>query len=252
MSRIHYWQFLVDETGVPIEDAEIYVYLAGVNSSANIFSSQTSTTVINSVPSGHIDYDILTLIKTNSNGYFSFWIEDEWGTVAPYTTSQLFKVSWYKVGTVDAFIDNITVFPTIIHPVDETDTDTTLDKLVSNNLAKSWNDHITSTGEEHSYKTDSYVVLTTDLGKSLRMNSADDKNFTLPSMGANEDGGRVTFIKQGAGKMTMIAVDTDAIDDSSAAGTIYTETNYATLTLEYVHGMTRWVIISANGTFTTT
>jgi len=103
-----------------------------------------------------------------------------------------------------------------------------------------------------STKTDSYTVTTADLGKSLRMNAAGDKNFTLPSMGATEDGGRLTFIKQGAGKMTTTAVDADCIDDSSAAGTIYTETNYATLTLEYVHGMTRWVIISGNGTFVTT
>jgi len=103
-----------------------------------------------------------------------------------------------------------------------------------------------------STKTDSYVVTSADFGKSLRMNSADDKSFTLPSVGTTEDGARVTFIKQGAGKMTMIAVDTDYIDDSSATGTIYTITNYATITLEYVHGMTRWVIISAAGTFTTT
>jgi len=101
-----------------------------------------------------------------------------------------------------------------------------------------------------STKTDSHVVTSADFGKSLRMNSADDKSFTLPSVGTSEDGARVTFIKQGAGKMTMIAVDTDYIDDSSATGTIYTITNYATITLEYVHGMTRWVIISAAGTFT--
>ena len=101
-----------------------------------------------------------------------------------------------------------------------------------------------------STKTDSHVVTSADFGKSLRMNSADDKSFTLPSVGTSEDGARVTFIKQGAGKMTMIAVDTDYIDDSSATGTIYTITNYATITLEYVHGMTRWLIISAAGTFT--
>jgi len=101
-----------------------------------------------------------------------------------------------------------------------------------------------------STKTDSYVVLAADFGTSLRMNSADDKNFTLPSVGTTEDGARLTFIKQGAGKMTMIAVDTDYIDSSSATGTIYTTSAYATITLEYVHGMTRWVIISAAGTFT--
>ena len=101
-----------------------------------------------------------------------------------------------------------------------------------------------------STKTDSYVVLAADFGTSLRMNSVDDKNFTLPSVGTTEDGARLTFIKQGAGKMTMVAVDTDYIDSSSATGTIYTTSAYATITLEYVHGMTRWVIISAAGTFT--
>jgi len=105
---------------------------------------------------------------------------------------------------------------------------------------------------EVSTKTDDYVVTTADLGKSLRLNSAADKNFTLPSMASAEDGARLTFIKQGTGKMTITAVDSDTIDDSSAAGTIYTTTLYATITLEYVDGMTRWVIISANGTFTTT
>jgi len=101
-------------------------------------------------------------------------------------------------------------------------------------------------------KTDDYTVTTSDFGKSLRMNSADDKTFTLPSVGTTEDGARVTFIKQGSGKMTIDAADSDYIDDSTAGGTIYTTTNYATITLEYVHGMTRWVIISGNGTFTTT
>jgi len=136
---------------------------------------------------------------------------------------------------------------------------TDLDGIIGSNTAAAGTfTDLTSTGAAQIYrisvstKTDSYVVTTSDLGKSLRMNSADDKNFTLPSVGTTEDGARLTFIKQGAGKMTVTAVDTDYIDDSSATGTIYTTTNYATITIEYVHGMTRWVIISANGTFTTT
>ena len=103
-----------------------------------------------------------------------------------------------------------------------------------------------------STKTDDYTVTTADFGKSLRMNNAAAKNFTLSSAGSTEDGARLTFVKQGAGRMTITAVDSDTIDDSSAAGTIYTTTLYATITLEYVHGMTRWVIVSATGTFTTT
>ena len=84
------------------------------------------------------------------------------------------------------------------------------------------------------------------------MNSALDKTFAFPSVAATEDGCRITFVKQGAGKMTIDAADIDLIHDSSAGGTIYSTSDYATLTLEYVHGMIRWVIISAVGTWTTT
>jgi hypothetical protein len=107
-------------------------------------------------------------------------------------------------------------------------------------------------GPDVATKTDNYNVTTDDFGKSLRMNSVADKAFTLCSVGANEDGVRITFVKQGTGKVTINAADVDYIHDSSATGTIYSTSDYATITLEYVHGMIRWVIISAVGAWTTT
>ena len=101
-------------------------------------------------------------------------------------------------------------------------------------------------------KTDDYVLSTSDFGKSLRMNSAGDKSFTFPSLGSSEDGARVTFIKQGSGKLTIIAVDSDIIHEGSAAGSIYSITDYAMAMLEYVHAMNRLVFISAYGSWTTT
>jgi hypothetical protein len=103
-----------------------------------------------------------------------------------------------------------------------------------------------------STKTDNYVVTTADLGSSLRMNSSSDKTFTLPSVGTSEDGARITFIKVGSGKMTLDAADSDYIYDSAAGATIYTTSSYATITIEYCDTDTRWYIISAVGTWTTT
>jgi len=104
-------------------------------------------------------------------------------------------------------------------------------------------------------KTDNYTVQAADLGKTLRMNSADDKTFTLCSVGASEDGARLTFVKLGAGKVTIDAADSDIISDSGAGDTIYNDVaaeTYATITIEYVHGSTKWVVIGAHGTWTTT
>ena len=104
-------------------------------------------------------------------------------------------------------------------------------------------------------KTGDYTVTTADFGKSLRMNSGSDYNFTLPSVGTADDGARLTFIKQGAGKVTITAVDSDLISDSGAAGTISCAAGGlvgADINLEYVHGSVTWVVRGAHGTWTTT
>jgi len=106
-----------------------------------------------------------------------------------------------------------------------------------------------------STKTDSYTVTAADFGKTLRMTSADAKIFTLPSVGSPDDGARLTFVKLGAGRVTIQAVDSDIIGDSAATGTMYADVAgeiYATLNLEYVHGSVKWVVCGAHGTWTTT
>lgn len=103
-------------------------------------------------------------------------------------------------------------------------------------------------------KTGNYVVTIEDLGKSLRMDSSSDYGFTLPSVGATEDGSRITFNKSGSGRVTITAADSDLIADSAAGGTIYNasaETD-ANISLEYVHGIVTWIIRGAKGSWTTT
>lgn len=106
-----------------------------------------------------------------------------------------------------------------------------------------------------SNKTDTYNITLADFGKSLRMNSANDKTFNLPSVGASEDGARVTIEKLAAGKVTIDAADSDKIADSGAGQTIYNDIAaeiYANITLEYIHSVVTWVIIGGHGTWVTT
>lgn len=104
-------------------------------------------------------------------------------------------------------------------------------------------------------KTDNYAITISDFGKCFRMVNALDKTFTLPSVGSNENGARITFIKNGAGRVTIDTADSDLIDDSSAGGTIYCDIAgelASTITLEYIHSNITWGIISGKGTWVTT
>jgi hypothetical protein len=104
-------------------------------------------------------------------------------------------------------------------------------------------------------KTASYPLVSGDFNKTLRMNSATSKVFTLPSVVAADDGKKYILAKIGAGKVTIQCVDTDTIGDSSATGTLYcdiaTETS-SNVTIEYVHTNTNWMIISGFGTWVST
>lgn len=73
--------------------------------------------------------------------------------------------------------------------------------------------------------------------------------YTLPVPAL---GSEIRFIKNGTGSITLTAAATTYIEDSSAAGTIYCSgTGIATITLQGI-STTRWVIVSATGTWTTT
>lgn len=103
-------------------------------------------------------------------------------------------------------------------------------------------------------KTDNYTIVSDDLCKSLRMNSVIAKTFTFPSVGASDDGMRITLIKIGAGRLTLQMVDTDKIHNSSATGTMYNEEaaeTFARVDAEYCHTTTTWNVL-ASGTWITT
>ena len=103
--------------------------------------------------------------------------------------------------------------------------------------------------------TDSYNLSGEDFGRSLRMNSADDEIFGLPSVGSSDDGALVEIVAIGTGKVTVSAADSDKIASSDTApGSIFTPISgeNSSLNLEYVHAITTWVPRSGFGTWETT
>jgi len=86
MSRVHFWAFLKDEEGRPLPDADLALYEANTKTNAIIFASRAASA------SDYIDQSTWT---TNSSGFFSFYIGDEYEDVASYPNSQKFDLTWY-------------------------------------------------------------------------------------------------------------------------------------------------------------
>lgn len=134
MAKVHFWQFLIDDEGRPIEGADIYVYLAASNEAAYIYMDEIAGAPSNKLPQ----------LKTNSEGFFEFWVGDS-SEVNGYESTQKFKLYWERIGIASGKIDYVDIFqPTL--PVDETDDNTEKNKSVSNKLAKSWEEHRLNTG----------------------------------------------------------------------------------------------------------
>ena len=100
-------------------------------------------------------------------------------------------------------------------------------------------------------KTDDYGVLAADFGvdRALSMNAAGLKTFTLPSVAAGDIGKVITFIKLGAGQVTIATADTDTIHDSSAGGTLTNAQageTYASVTLMLTTA-SQWSIVGISG-----
>jgi len=142
MARYHYWQYIVDEEGTPLDGVEIRFYLSdgtGIGTiEASIFRNPTT---------GAITTTSQANLKTDANGFFEFWVGDAYEAEGGYAFNQKFRLTWYKAGLIEGYIDPVDVFPPL-PPVDETVTGQVVgeadkkNKLISNALAYKWNNHI--------------------------------------------------------------------------------------------------------------
>jgi len=151
MARIHYWQYIVDEEGSPIGGVQIRFYLADTVIEANIYANstvghQTTTSAIN--------------LLSNGEGYFEFWVGDEWELNGGYPSTQRFRLEWIRTGMREGVIDYIDIFPPL-YEVDETASGQTpaeesvrRNKLISNRLAYNWEEHVESVVSGSAYRVD--------------------------------------------------------------------------------------------------
>lgn len=98
------------------------------------------------------------------------------------------------------------------------------------------------------------VVVVGDIGKILTMNNGATKVFNLPVIVSGNIGTQITFIKKGAGQVTIQANTGQTIDDGASDGTVYNNVASeltATITLLAI-STTQWVIVGFNGTWTIT
>lgn len=129
--RYHFWQFLLNQEGQPINGANVSVFLAGSNTPANIFTSEDLTTSLNVAPQ----------LSTLSNGFFEFWVADEEDTSLGYPRGTKFKIMWERDGISSGMVDYIDVFP-LVEGVNEFDNSSTYkNKLISNALANIFYTH---------------------------------------------------------------------------------------------------------------
>lgn len=127
--RTHYWQFLIDETGAPIPNAEVSIYLAGTDTPLYIYRDEIGGSPSNETPQ----------VITNAEGFFQFWVADA-SEINGYEPNTKMKIAWERTGIAQGYIDFIDIFVSTI-PVDETDTSVIKNKALSNYLANLWETH---------------------------------------------------------------------------------------------------------------
>lgn len=125
--RSHFWQYITNEEGQPIEGATISVYLTGTTTAVSVYTAESGGAVTTAVPQ----------VTSDENGFFEFWIADS-SDAYGYDMEQKYTIAWEKAGVITAgSIDNVEMAVQAME-VDETSTNTQKNKLVSNNQAKVW------------------------------------------------------------------------------------------------------------------
>ena len=181
MARIHYWGFIVNVEGQPIEGADISLYLAGTDTPILIYNDEFSPNSTDTDPQ----------TTSTTNGYFEVWIPDS--NEGGYNTTQKFKLSWEKTGIASGFIDYVDVFSTSV-AVNETDSvDITKDKSVSNKLAYLWeahrldNDHVVHGIDEVNELDPINTIKNKLMNNSLAFDWNKHKSLTFATSGASGD-----------------------------------------------------------------
>lgn len=98
--RYHFFGYYVDDEGRPIANGNVSVYLAGTDTPAKVYFSETDP----------VGSDTPPQLQTASDGYFEFWVDDE-----DYPPTQRFKIILEKEGYATITLDNVQIMFTARH-----------------------------------------------------------------------------------------------------------------------------------------
>ena len=190
MAREHFWAYLKDQNGRPLENAAVKLYLANSSDEAIIFSTATTA----SSGADRIDQSTWT---TGTSGFFDFYVGNELEPNFGYLSNQTFRLKWWADSVTPSAggeIDYLSIFDNI-YQVNETSTTAVKNKLISNVQALNWTEHqnLTYVDEVHGYKP----VQTSDyLGTELITNGDMELNSSWTSAGT----GSVSVCEQSSEK----------------------------------------------------
>jgi len=98
--RYMFFGFHVDNEGRPIPNANVSIYLAGTDTPAKVYESQTSPTPLETPPQ----------ITTDEKGFFIFWVDTQ-----DYDPTQKFKIVIEKEGYEPLVLDDVQIIHVLEH-----------------------------------------------------------------------------------------------------------------------------------------
>jgi hypothetical protein len=208
--RKHFWKYLINSSGEPVEDARIHVFLTSevtkddlessrisnnsfidIDNSAYVYVSTTKNDSIYNFNSSNI-----IEIITNSDGFFDFYIADKEEDVSAYgyDYNTYFTIAWIKSGVSIGIVENIQLFSLKLE-VNETDS-TGLhaerkNKLISNKQAYEWETHKNSSYNDNVHEIYPVDKTNTNIIKNKLVSNNDIKILQDHVNDLNITGGNV-------------------------------------------------------------
>ncbi len=90
MARQHFWYYITNEEGQPVNGADISLYFAGTTTPMYVYLQESGGSATNTIPQ----------VTSNSEGFFEFWIADS-SEINGYVSGSKFSMVWSKPGEID-------------------------------------------------------------------------------------------------------------------------------------------------------
>ncbi len=91
MARQHFFYYITNENGNPVNAADITLYFAGTTTPMYVYLQETGGAATNTIPQ----------VTSNTEGYYEFWIADS-SEINGYVSGSKFSMAWAKAGEIDA------------------------------------------------------------------------------------------------------------------------------------------------------